>query len=112
MGATNWLWVAIAAGVIAVLYGLASVSSILKLSAGNERMQEIAAAIQTGAKAYLNRQYTTILIVGVVLFLVMGFSPLGWPTAGGFAVFRYLGRGRRDCENLARHRLPPLAIRH
>jgi len=84
MGATNWLWVAIAAGVIAVLYGLASVSSILKLSAGNERMQEIAAAIQTGAKAYLNRQYTAIALVGAVLFVVLGFA-LNWATAGGFA---------------------------
>ena len=84
MGATNWLWVAIAAGVIAVLYGLASVNSILKLSAGNERMQEIAAAIQTGAKAYLNRQYTAIAMVGVVLFVVLGFA-LNWATAGGFA---------------------------
>jgi K(+)-stimulated pyrophosphate-energized sodium pump len=84
MGATNWLWVAIAAGVIAVLYGVASVSSILKLSAGNERMQEIAAAIQTGAKAYLNRQYTAIALVGVVLFVVLGFA-LNWATAGGFA---------------------------
>jgi K(+)-stimulated pyrophosphate-energized sodium pump len=84
MGATNWLWVAIAAGVIAVLYGLASVSSILKLSAGNERMQEIAAAIQTGAKAYLNRQYSAIALVGVVLFVVLGFA-LNWATAGGFA---------------------------
>src|SRR5580704_16007684 len=86
MDATTWLWAAIAAGVLAVLYGVFSMSAILRLPAGNERMQEIAAAIQAGAKAYLNRQYTTILIVGVVLFLVMGFSPLGWPTAGGFAV--------------------------
>src|SRR5580698_542398 len=86
MDATTWLWAAIAAGVLAVLYGVFSMSAILRLPAGNERMQEIAAAIQAGAKAYLNRQYTTILIVGVVLFLAMGFSPLGWPTAGGFAV--------------------------
>jgi K(+)-stimulated pyrophosphate-energized sodium pump len=85
MGATNWLWVAAAAGVIALLYGIVSVRSILALSAGNERMQEIAAAIQTGAKAYLNRQYSAIAIVGVVLFIVLGFA-LSWATAGGFAI--------------------------
>ena len=86
MDATLWLWVAIAAGVLAVLYGVFSMMLILRLPAGNARMQEIAAAVQAGAKAYLNRQYSTILVVGVVLFAAMGFSPLGWPTAGGFAV--------------------------
>jgi K(+)-stimulated pyrophosphate-energized sodium pump len=86
MDATMWLWAAIAAGVLAVLYGVISMNTILRLPAGNERMQEIAAAVQAGAKAYLNRQYSTILIVGIVLFAVMGFSPLGWPTAGGFLV--------------------------
>src|SRR6266850_2903642 len=86
MDAASWLWVAIGAGVLAVLYGVFSMMSILRLPAGNPRMQEIAAAIQAGAQAYLNRQYTTILVVGIVLFAVLGFSPLGWPTAGGFAV--------------------------
>jgi K(+)-stimulated pyrophosphate-energized sodium pump len=86
MQATEWLWAAIAAGVLAVLYGVFSTTIILRLPAGNARMQEIAAAIQAGAKAYLNRQYSTILIVGIVLFLVIGFSKLGWPTAGGFAI--------------------------
>src|ERR1700760_635594 len=85
MDSAFWLWVAIAAGLLAVIYGIVSMGSILRLPAGNARMQEIAAAIQAGAKAYLNRQYTTILIVGVVLFVVLGFF-LGWPTAGGFAV--------------------------
>jgi len=83
---TTWLWLAIGAGVLAVLYGVFSMMSILRLPAGNARMQEIAAAIQAGAKAYLNRQYSTILIVGIVLFVVIGFSPIGWPTAGGFAI--------------------------
>jgi len=79
------LWLAIAAGVVAILYGVISVRWILKQPAGNPRMQEIAAAIQAGARAYLNRQYSTIAIVGVILFFVLGFA-LGWSTAGGFAV--------------------------
>jgi K(+)-stimulated pyrophosphate-energized sodium pump len=85
MDATTWLWAAIAAGVLAVLYGIVSMTAILRLPAGNARMQEIAAAVQAGAKAYLNRQYSTILIVGIVLLLVLGFF-LNWPTAGGFAI--------------------------
>ena len=86
MLATTWLWLAIGAGVIAVLYGVFSMMAILKLPAGNARMQDIAAAIQAGAKAYLNRQYTTIAIVGVVLFVIIGVTPLGWYTAVGFAI--------------------------
>jgi K(+)-stimulated pyrophosphate-energized sodium pump len=86
MNASAWLWAAIASGVLAVLYGVFSMTAILRLPAGNARMQEIAAAIQAGAKAYLNRQYSTIFIVGIVLFLLIGFSRIGWPTAGGFAI--------------------------
>jgi len=86
MSANVALWLAVGAGILAILYGLVSVRWILAQPAGSARMQEIAAAIQTGARAYLNRQYRTIAIVGVVLLLVLGFSPLGWPTAGGFAV--------------------------
>src|SRR5271169_5546642 len=85
MDVTAWLWVAIAAGVLAVLYGVFSMTAILRLPAGNERMQEIAAAIQAGAKAYLNRQYSTIAVVGVILFVALGLA-LGWATAGGFAL--------------------------
>ena len=79
------LWLAIGAGILAVLYGLLSVQWILKQSAGNERMQEIARAIQEGANAYMNRQYFTISGVGVVLFFILGFA-IGWYTAVGFAV--------------------------
>jgi K(+)-stimulated pyrophosphate-energized sodium pump len=79
------LWLAIAAGVVAILYGVISVRWILAQPAGNPRMQEIAAAIQAGAKAYLNRQYSTVATVGVILFVTLGLA-LGWSTAGGFAV--------------------------
>ncbi|HTV77597.1 MAG TPA: sodium-translocating pyrophosphatase [Steroidobacteraceae bacterium] len=85
MDAASWLWVAIAAGVLAVLYGVVSVMSILRLPAGNARMQEIAAAVQIGARAYLNRQYSMILIVGIVLFAVLWFALDRW-TAIGFAI--------------------------
>jgi K(+)-stimulated pyrophosphate-energized sodium pump len=85
MNPTTTLWVSIGAALLAVVYGIVTVSWVLRRPTGNARMQEIAAAIQAGAKAYLNRQYTTITIVGVVLGLILGWL-LGWPTAGGFAV--------------------------
>ena len=84
---TTALWLAIAAGIIAVIFGLVSRSWILTRDPGNPRMQEISHAIQQGATAYLTKQYTTIAIVGVVLFLIIAFVPaLGFKTAGGFAV--------------------------
>ncbi len=79
------LWLSIAAGVAALIYGGISTRWILKQATGNARMQEIAAAIQEGAKAYMDRQYATIGGVGVVLFVVLGFA-LDWATAIGFAI--------------------------
>src|SRR5579883_2406440 len=81
----NALYLAIGAGVLAILFGAFSVRWILAQPAGNARMQEIAAAVQAGARAYLNRQYRTIALVGVLLFVALGLS-LNWATAGGFAV--------------------------
>jgi K(+)-stimulated pyrophosphate-energized sodium pump len=81
------LWFAIGCSIIAIVYGLLQAKWIVSLPAGNARMQEIAAAVREGAVAYLKRQYTTIALVGVVLFLVIGFVPkLGWATAWGFAI--------------------------
>jgi len=79
------LWIALGCAVIAILYGVLSTSWIMKQPAGNERMREIALAIQEGAKAYLNRQYRTIALAGIVLFLLIGFL-ISWPAAIGFAV--------------------------
>ncbi len=80
---------ALVAAVLALLYGIMSIKWILGLPTGNDRMREIAAAVQEGASAYLNRQYTTIGIVGVILLIAI-FLSLGWQTAVGFALGAFL----------------------
>jgi K(+)-stimulated pyrophosphate-energized sodium pump len=82
---TDWLWFAIISGVVALLYGVYASRSVLSKSPGNERMQEIARAIQEGASAYLNRQYRTIAIVGVVIAVILLFL-LGWKESLGFLI--------------------------
>ena len=77
--------IAIACGLIAVLYGIVTSQRVLKSSAGNEKMQDIAAAIQEGAKAYLGRQYRTIAIVGVVVAAIVAYA-LGVTSAVGFVL--------------------------
>ncbi|MBW8073829.1 MULTISPECIES: sodium-translocating pyrophosphatase [Metallibacterium] len=79
------LWIAIGCALLAIIYGVITVGWVLKKSPGNARMQEIAAAIQEGARAYLNRQYRTVALVGIALFVILGFA-LDWHTAIGFAI--------------------------
>ena len=80
-----FVYMAIACGLLGLLYGIWASRSVLAASAGNERMQEIAGAIQEGARAYLNRQYTTIGIVGIVVAAVLVFT-LGIYVAIGFVI--------------------------
>ncbi len=82
---TTTLWLVIACGVFAVLYAIYAGRAVLAADAGNERMREISAAIQVGAQAYLNRQYRTIAIVGVVVLILLWFV-LGTFPAIGFVI--------------------------
>ena len=79
------IWIALGCAIVAILYGVVSTGWIMKQPAGNDRMREIAQAVQEGAKAYLNRQYRTIALAGIVLFLLIGFL-ISWPAAVGFAI--------------------------
>ena len=79
----SYIWFSLVAALVAIAYGGLLASSILKKPAGNDRMKEIAAAIQAGAKAYLNRQYRTIGLIAVVLFVVLWLT-LGMTIALGF----------------------------
>ena len=82
---TLMLYLIIACGVLSIVYGVVTTRAVLASDPGSARMQEIAAAIQEGAAAYLARQYTTIAVVGVVIFLILAYL-LGLPQAIGFAI--------------------------
>ena len=81
----SYIWWVIAAGFLAVLYGIVQTATLMQASAGNDKMKEIAAAIQEGAQAYLRRQYTTIGIVGVVILAIVYFL-IGPKAAIGFVI--------------------------
>ncbi len=81
----NVMWAIIACGLLSLVYGYVTAQSVMKADAGSKRMQEIAGSIQEGASAYLNRQYTTIGAVGVVIFVLVAWL-LGLYVAGGFAI--------------------------
>jgi K(+)-stimulated pyrophosphate-energized sodium pump len=78
-------WIVIACGVLALLYGIYAARSVMASATGNDRMREIAAAVQEGARAYLNRQYTAIGIVGVVIVVILAVT-LGLWQAIGFVI--------------------------
>src|SRR5215472_1291385 len=79
------LWVIIACGALSIVYGIWAIQSVMSSDAGSQKMQEISAAVREGAQAYLKRQYATIGMVGVVIFILVGFL-LGWLVAVGFAI--------------------------
>src|SRR6201981_896032 len=79
------LWLIVLCGALSIVYAVWATMSVLKSDAGNPRMQEIAAAVREGAQAYLRRQYTTIAIVGVVIFALLVYF-LGTLVAVGFAI--------------------------
>ena len=80
------LWIALTASAFAISAGIIFALDILKKPDGNEKMREIAGAIQEGAQAYLNRQYLTIGLVGIVIFILLGVSGIGWLSAIGFLI--------------------------
>ncbi len=79
------LWLIIACGLLSIVYGIWAVRSVLAADPGTKRMQEIAAAIAEGAQAYLRRQYMTIGVVGIAVFVLLGWL-LGWLVALGYAI--------------------------
>jgi len=79
------LWLIVLAGALSIVYGIITTRGLMAADAGTARMQEISAAVREGAQAYLKRQYTTIGIVGIVIFLI-AFWLLGWESAVGFAI--------------------------
>ncbi|MEQ8559603.1 MAG: sodium-translocating pyrophosphatase [Henriciella sp.] len=83
---TLWFWIALVAGIAAVIFGWLQSNSIMKADSGTDRMREIAAAIQEGANAYLNRQYRTIAMVGVGVVVLLFIAFRSWEVPLGFVI--------------------------
>jgi K(+)-stimulated pyrophosphate-energized sodium pump len=88
----NLVLYAVAGGLAAVAFGVVLIFLVLRMPAGNQTMRDIAAAIQEGASAYLNRQYTVIAIIGVIIAVVIGFA-INWTTAALYIVGAVLSAG-------------------
>ena len=90
------IWLIIGCGLLSVVYGAITISSLMKADAGSQRMQEIAGAVAEGARAYLNRQYLTITIVGVIIFAILTWL-LGAKVGIGFIIGAVLSGAARSC---------------
>src|SRR5205085_10521054 len=86
------LWLIVLCGALSVVYGIITTRSLMAADAGTARMQEISAAVREGAQAYLKRQYTTIAIVGIVIF-ILAWVLLGKFSAVGFLIGAVLSGG-------------------
>src|SRR5262245_1413210 len=95
------LGIIVLCGLLSIAYGAWATTSVMAADAGSDKMQEISAAVREGAQAYLKRQYTTIGIVGVVIFVLLGFL-LGLLVAFGFLIGALLSR--QDQWNATRKR--------
>ncbi len=111
------LWIIILLGLTSVVYGVWAYSDVMKRDAGSMRMQEIAGAVAEGAQAYLRRQYITISVVGIVLFVGL-YALLGGTVAVGFligailsGVAGFIGMNVRCAPTCAPRRPPPRASR-
>jgi K(+)-stimulated pyrophosphate-energized sodium pump len=82
---TGWYWLVIACGVLALLYGMVTTRNVMAAGTGTDKMRQIAAAVQEGARAYLNRQYTTIGGVGIVIGVILWLT-LGWHVMVGYFI--------------------------
>src|SRR5262249_56020728 len=112
MGTMNSWWLIVGCGGLAIVYGIWAIQSVMSADSGSKRMQEISEAVREGAQAYLKRQYTTIGLVGVAVFAIIGFT-LGWLVAVGFAVGAVLSGATRflrmNGSGRAKLRLAPAA---